>query len=173
MFRDLAQASTNVQSLSFDELARYLDSERVRARQPTELLGARIAGSQVVLLGVPTILCLQLYGWLHMIVFKRRIGTAVRAVGVAWIGLYDGWIARGVTIISFFVLPVLAIVVLQWTHLRIGSAVARVSAGAAVVVSVALATVSCVNFLVRVEETSGKSALRAKQGRRPRRIADG
>jgi hypothetical protein len=148
IFAELEDGSTYVSSLTFDELELYLKSEFNRVREQTiELFGARIAGVQVLLVGVPVILALQVYGWIHLTILRRRLRYSTASIAVPWIGLYDTWTARAVTTGSFVLLPALTIVVIEWGRFVRGATPLRIALAFTAVVSVAIAAASLVEFL--------------------------
>jgi hypothetical protein len=138
-FRELAQVSAGVESLRFEDLERYISSAQTSAQQPIEFLGLRIASRHVILIGVPALLCVQLYAWLHLKVLRRRTRSLVLLESVAWIGVYDLPNARLVTGVTFFVLPVTS-VFLQGPLFVSDNIVYQLMAALAILISVGLAT---------------------------------
>jgi hypothetical protein len=107
-FPGLAQVPVELQSLSFDDLQDVLGDETKITSDRIEILGAKIPVDKVIWYGIPILLCIQCYFFLHLRGLRGKI-RATEIEPVAWIGIYPDWSARIATLLSVCILPFLVV----------------------------------------------------------------
>jgi hypothetical protein len=112
VFPDLARVTTQYESLSLLQVARVLEDERKRAPDMIDVFGARLPTGVVRLWGLPLLVVIQVYLLVHLQALARN-AVAIPEDGLpAWVGLYDGRLARTVTAVSLFILPPMTALIL-------------------------------------------------------------
>ncbi|MBS0417716.1 MAG: hypothetical protein JSR66_08380 [Proteobacteria bacterium] len=111
-FRELAVASRDNETISItDALHRMVDSQS-KGEQTVEAMGLKIPAPELTRWGVILIVCVQIYFWLHLRQFSRRIKSHSPGLGVAWIGVYGSTLAMVTTLLSACLLPAATLTIL-------------------------------------------------------------
>lgn len=90
-FPELAQVTKDVQDVTFDDLGKLLALEKNHAKPSFEAFGIRFPAEGTARWGIPLLLGMQLYFFLHFRQYRRRKS---KPVAIAWIGNYDDSISR-------------------------------------------------------------------------------
>jgi hypothetical protein len=107
-FPDLTKAI--YPSLEYVELKDLPDrlKDTSKGDQVIEAFGLKIAATDVTRLGLPLLLAAQFYFWLHLHELTRRILPTDPGRDVAWIGIYQSWLAFATVVGSACLLPLVA-----------------------------------------------------------------
>ncbi len=100
-------------------LTQILEAEFAQGEKTVSLLGFAIPISQLSRWGALLLISVQLYLWLHLHEFASKIEAEADGWNVAWVGFYDGSIAKIVVFLSCVVLPVSASLVLGYRMISI------------------------------------------------------
>jgi hypothetical protein len=107
-FPDLTKAVyPNLEYIDLNVLTDKL-SDGSRGDQVIEAFGLKIAASDVSRWGVLLLLAAQFYFWLHLRELTVRIAPTDPGWNVAWIGIYQPWLALITVIISACAFPIVA-----------------------------------------------------------------
>jgi hypothetical protein len=107
-FPDLAKATSP--DLEYVDLKSLVDrlSEGSKGDQVIEAFGLKIAATDVTRWGLLVLLAAQFYFWLHLYELTRRIEPSDPGWKVAWIGIYQPWLAFVTVVVSACILPLVA-----------------------------------------------------------------
>jgi hypothetical protein len=104
-FPDLASAvAKQIEFLDLKTLQERLN-DGSKADQVIEAFGLKIAASDVTRWGILLLLATQFYFWLHLHELTRRIEPTDPGWNVAWIGIYQPWLAFTTVVVSVCALP--------------------------------------------------------------------
>jgi hypothetical protein len=143
-FPDLSRAATpGLEYVSLEHLPDRLN-EGSSADQVIEAFGLKIAASDVTRWGVLILLAAQFYFWLHLHELTQRIEPTDPGWNVAWIGIYQPWLAFITVIVSACALPIAAASLAgarihfeRHPHLQLLTACAAIGASACLAISTA------------------------------------
>ncbi|VTR71125.1 membrane hypothetical protein [Desulfosarcina cetonica] len=120
-FPELAQYTTNLESLKLDQVKYIIENERVRTKSEVEIVGIRLPERFFATSGIMFLVAIQLYLLIHFTRFIEGRATQALQVTVPWLALYPGRTARLVYLASAVVLPVFcALCVVIDEMLRVG-----------------------------------------------------
>jgi hypothetical protein len=111
-FPELSSVGAAFEEMDILSAVRILDAESKRQGDVFEALGLKIPADAAVRYGVLLILGVQLYLWIHLHEFGNR-PEHEEGFDVAWIGVYSSRSARVVFLLSLFVLPACAMLLLS------------------------------------------------------------
>ena len=111
-FPELNSVSTGISTLEINDAVHRLESQVASSERNISLLGFTIPLSQLARWGVLVLLSVQLYFWLHLHELAARIEPEAEGWNVAWIGLYTSRAATAVALLSCFLLPLAAALIL-------------------------------------------------------------
>ena len=117
-FPELASVSANLTGLTLGMIDTILRGELERSDESVEVFGARIPAEGLAHWGGPVLFVIQLYLFLHLGALAGRIGPADPAWQTPWIGLYKGWLAESLTVLSCVVVPGIVFGVLVFQQRR-------------------------------------------------------
>jgi len=106
-FYELDQSTAGFQHLKFEDLTKILKTQQETSRESFEAFGVKFPKETTTRWGVLVILGLQFYLWLHMAEYRKR---PYQESDVAWVGVYEGFIARLTFGLTALLLPVAVIV---------------------------------------------------------------
>lgn len=111
-FSDLYQATAGVQSLEFDRILDYLDTNNTNSSEVFEIFGLKMPAGQVTGWGTGVILCIQLYLFVYLRDLKRPLEPRDDAWNVGWFGAKEALIPRAIFFVTVWILPTLTVVLL-------------------------------------------------------------
>jgi hypothetical protein len=119
-FKELDDASSQMQGQSLDTIASYFAAEAVKAHEPDsfEVFGVKFPIQTANAWGIALIIGIQLYFWVHLHELSPRLREDDDGWNVAWIGVYPSIPARAVYLISIIALPMITMVLLGNHALR-------------------------------------------------------
>jgi hypothetical protein len=117
-FRDLDQLTQNYQDISFTNIEKILESEAARSGERLEVLGIKLPVDALRTWGVVIVLAIQLYFFLHIREFGKRLSIDNEAWGVAWVALYPGILESLVFLLSALLLPIVLVGIFGWECLK-------------------------------------------------------
>jgi len=106
-FPELAAITNVYANVDLETAEKILAGEVERRKERLEVWGVRVPSEDATRWGSVIVVAIQLYFWLHLMAFVKRLGNT--QTGVAWIGLYDGWWAGLVFLASAYALPVFVV----------------------------------------------------------------
>ncbi|KAA6465330.1 hypothetical protein DYQ86_05150 [Acidobacteria bacterium AB60] len=108
-FKDLDDASSQMQGQSLDAIASYFAAQAVKAHEPDsfEVFGVKFPIETASAWGIALIIGVQLYFWVHLLELSPRLGEKDEGWNVAWIGVYPRLPARIVYLMSVVALPLI------------------------------------------------------------------
>ena len=111
-FRELATLTLNLEDVSPEMAEHFLAGEEKRTGDQFEAMGLKIPAENAIRWGAILVLAVQLYLWVHLYEFRKRLGPDDPGWEVAWIGVYSSNPARLLLLFSLLAIPLLAIVAL-------------------------------------------------------------
>jgi hypothetical protein len=105
-------ATNGLQTLALKDLPTRVQELQPKGDPTIEALGLKIPADNLTRWGIPLLLAVQLYFWIHLHEFKRKVEPDAPGRDVAWIGAYRTWPAAVVALLSACLLPLAAILVL-------------------------------------------------------------
>lgn len=103
--------------MDLQDLRDYLGTLSRQSDTDAEIFGAKVPVTVLHEWGLPILVVMQLYVWLHMQTFVSRRRERAEALPFPWIGVYSSSLARWAAVISLL-LPTAAVVVMcieAWT----------------------------------------------------------
>jgi hypothetical protein len=109
-FPELDEEATRfgITTLEIDEAVRRLESESASAEKSISLIGFTIPLSLIWQWGALVLVATQLYFWLHLHEFVKKIEPDAGGWDVAWIGMYRSKAAFLLSLLSACALPLIA-----------------------------------------------------------------
>ena len=104
-FKELDSVTSGFQDLTFQRLEAFVAKQEDQSKESFEQFGIKFPVEYTAAWGIPVILVLQIYFWLHLRELRERKVNGVDS-GVAWVGVYDYLGAKILVISSALVLPV-------------------------------------------------------------------
>src|ERR1700739_317836 len=106
-FEELASITKEYQSINLADAEKVLASEEKRSSASLDAFGIRFPAEQAIKWGAGAILiiCIQLYFWVHLFEFKRKLSAADEGWNVAWFGVYGSRPARMILHGSIWIFP--------------------------------------------------------------------
>lgn len=113
-FADLAYVGRGLQSLTLHDLRAYVERMTEESGTDVEIFGATLPVDVLVEWGIPALVIMQLYFWLHLSKFAASDLPPREVQSFPWIACYPQRLARGVTIGSIVLAPVAAVTLLSF-----------------------------------------------------------
>jgi hypothetical protein len=104
-FESLSELTRGYRNKELTALQPIIQSETSSSEGNIQLFGVSLPSYGIVKLGALVILAIHLYLVIHLWELARFPGDISRPSEIGWIGLYRGWLARSVTIVSSSALP--------------------------------------------------------------------
>jgi hypothetical protein len=111
-FPDLYQGTLGIQSLDFERILRYLESNSSSSSEVFEAFGLKIPAEQVTAWGTVVILCIQLYLFVYLRGLKRPLEPSDDAWNVGWFAANDAPLPRSIFFVTIWALPALTVILL-------------------------------------------------------------
>jgi hypothetical protein len=111
VFPELTKVSRGLETLRLEDLRAYLGSEAEAKDIDVEISGAKLPVEVLWMWGLPILIIIQLYFWLHLRVFRNRHQWHAASETFPWIALYSDLFARIVTLCSVALAPIAAIAI--------------------------------------------------------------
>ncbi|HET8670562.1 MAG TPA: hypothetical protein VFM05_08050 [Candidatus Saccharimonadales bacterium] len=111
-FPQLERESVTFRDMSLDKVTAVLEA---LARKPTErfeAFGVKIPTVTALTLGIPVLLGLQIYLWLHVKALKNVLRSFPQFSHFPWVGIYDLRVATWLTALTAFAMPVVVVGIL-------------------------------------------------------------
>jgi hypothetical protein len=109
-FPDLRRAAEGLESLTLHEFSAYIERLTEESGTDIELFGARLPVDVLREWGLPVLIVMQLYLWLHVRMFAAQRERKPLDSTFPWIGAYRDFWSRFVTVASIALAPIAAIV---------------------------------------------------------------
>jgi len=106
-FRELAGISEEYASIDLSTAERIVAAEEKRSAESLEAFGMKFPAETAIRCGVGAalILIVQLYLWIHLFEFRKRLAAGDEGWNVAWLGVYETLPARIALYGSLLILP--------------------------------------------------------------------
>ena len=108
-FAALNELTATYQDLDFDKVSRILVDARRTAGPRFEAFGASVPSAVLARWGIPIVLTIQLYLWVHLREYRKKLGVMGVRPETPWIPMYSGLVARTVSCLSVAALPLVAV----------------------------------------------------------------
>lgn len=112
-FYDLDQATKELKALPFETVSKLLASDATKNSEVFEAFGVKFPAAQISIWGGLVICGIQLYFFIYLRDFAGKLRSDDPGWDVPWIAMVQTKLAQALTFITFFVLPMLAIIVLE------------------------------------------------------------
>jgi hypothetical protein len=117
-FADLTRVARGLESLTLHDLRAYVERMTEESGTDVEIFGARLPVDILVEWGIPVLVIMQLYFWLHLTRFFASGRPSREVASFPWIACYPQLLARAVTLCSVALAPIAAAALLYFgtTH---------------------------------------------------------
>lgn len=113
-FADLVHVARGLQSLTLHDLRAYVERMTEESGTDVEIFGATLPVDVLVEWGIPALVIMQLYFWLHLVRFAASDLPSRDVQSFSWIACYPQLLARAVTICSVVLAPIAAVTLLYF-----------------------------------------------------------
>lgn len=149
-FPDLTRISKGLGTLTLDGLRGYTERMAEEGGTDVEILGAKLPVDIFVRWGIPLLLIMQVYFWLHVRRYANDAGSFPADARYPWIALYSDTASRWVTRCSLLLAPLAAAMLVHFgvEHRFVGTWIAwSLTAGALISAALALLTIMALSAL--------------------------
>jgi preprotein translocase subunit SecG len=111
-FHDLYLAADGLHSLEIEDVSKHLNAN-IGTSEIFEAFGMKVPAEQVTTWGTVIILAIQLYLYAYLKALKNPLQQSDPGWEVAWIGLNQSILSRCMLLVTVFILPLVAVVLLS------------------------------------------------------------